>query len=241
MTYNLPGLRSCFTALTTLAVVSACGSPVQNPKAAAATESAADAMHTVPHSQVLATSKTADSAEIFEALGEQAFTASPDELALLVETASQTAHGLGGLMPGDISEQLDGQMMAIREAVKRDDRADIALSAVEAFRLVVSRFPPDARIPLPVSYLDYAGFRMQADLKSVPIRWEDADAALAYAREQWSAVESRVKDETLRVRFENELAALESELVKRDALAASAAVIIELDSVDVLESYFQSQ
>ncbi|KDA00828.1 hypothetical protein HOC_18544 [Hyphomonas oceanitis SCH89] len=173
-------------------------------------------------------------------MGEQAFTATPDQLAILVDNASQTARGLVGLMPGDSSKELDGQMTAIREAVKRDERADIALSAVEAFKLVVTRFPPDTRIPLAISYLDYAGFRIQADLKSVPIRWEDADAAMAYAKEQWSVVESQVRNENLRMRFVNELAALDSALVERDALAASAAVIVELDSVDALESDFQS-
>ncbi|WP_156950544.1 hypothetical protein [Hyphomonas oceanitis] len=240
MTHNVLRIRYGFSALTALALVTACGSPAQTPATSHVAAPGTDPTNTVTHPEIASPSKAVDSAEIFEALGEQAFTATPDQLAILVDNASQTARGLVGLMPGDSSKELDGQMTAIREAVKRDERADIALSAVEAFKLVVTRFPPDTRIPLAISYLDYAGFRIQADLKSVPIRWEDADAAMAYAKEQWSVVESQVRNENLRMRFVNELAALDSALVERDALAASAAVIVELDSVDALESDFQS-
>ena len=87
--------------------------------------------------------------------------------------------------------------------------------------------------------LDYAGFRIQADLKSDPKRWSDAREAGKFAQEQWGLIKDSVTDTELNKRFSDSLAKLDEYLSVKDEKMAAQATVTELDLVDELEGYFQ--
>jgi hypothetical protein len=181
----------------------------------------------------------AAAAENFEALTEQAFTAKPDELALLFAKAQESAAGIAGPLGPEAAKALDGRLKDAKTAIDAGNPSDVALAAVEGFRLIVSAFPPDARIPVAVSLLDYAGFRIQADLKSEPKRWSDAQEATKFAHGHWDQIKDKVTDAALNKRFAASLASLDEFLSAKEARMASKAVVTELDLVDELERFFQ--
>ena len=222
--------------LLAIAALSGCGSS-QSPN-----DSSNSSVQTVAVPQNEAVSSAialAAAAENFEALTEQAFTAKPDELALLFAMAQESATGIAGQLDPAAAKALDGRVKDAKTAIDAGNPPDIALAAVEGYRLIVSAFSPDAKIPVAVSLLDYAGFRIQADLKSDPKRWSDAREAGIFAQEQWALIKDSVTDTELNKRFSDSLAKLDEYLSVKDEKMAAQATVTELDLVDELEGYFQ--
>jgi hypothetical protein len=71
----------------------------------------------------------------------------------------------------------------MKSARQVQDRAGLALSSIEAYRVLVGAVADNAKVPTEVSLLDYAGFRYDADLEANPARWGDMAAAVSFARE----------------------------------------------------------
>ncbi|CAN5371273.1 hypothetical protein BH10PSE2_BH10PSE2_04230 [soil metagenome] len=177
--------------------------------------------------------------EYFETLTEQALTATPAELDVLIAQAksasARDAHRLGP----DAEAELMSRVREIAKAREVMTRADLAISSIEAFRLFVSAGSGADRVPIQVSLLDYAGFRYAIDVSTTPVRWDDAALAADVAEAQWDAIDSRVTDVGLRGRFGAAVLTLRSVARARDGNRAGRAAQAELDLVDSLETYFQ--
>ena len=223
--------------IAAVAALSACGSAnspdTRNPKS--------DPAVSVPQAEETVTLTGLPlAAENFEALTEQAFTASPGQLDSLFTKTQESVTGISGQLDPETSKAVDARLMDVKAALAAGNPADVALSAVEGYKLIVSAFPPDAKIPVAVSLLDYAGFRIQADLKSDPAHWDDAREAAQYAHEQWELIRSNVTDTELNKRFSASLADLDEYLSVKDEKMAAKAAASELNLVDELEGFFQS-
>lgn len=177
-------------------------------------------------------------AEPFEALTEQAATASSEQLGSLRDDARTAAAGVATSLGAAENRAIDGYLAAVDTAMETGDRSEIALSAVEGYRTLVEATSGSGSVPRNVSLLDYAGFRYQADLAAKPIRWDDATAALGFADQQWAGLQEEVMDESLRNIFDTALGDLRAATDARDATRARAAVAFELNLVDMLEHHF---
>ncbi len=180
----------------------------------------------------------AAAAEPFEALTEQAFSADKAKLVTLLANVENAAKSIGPVLQAPVSKDLDARIADAKTAIATDKRADIALSAVEGYRLIVSQFPEASSVPPAVSLLDYAGFRIQADLQTVPVRWDDATAALTFAQDQWAGVSGRITDKKLADSFSSTLSQLDDAITNKKLEAAKKAAVAELDQVDELEKFF---
>lgn len=182
--------------------------------------------------------KLAAAAEPFEALTEQAFSADATKMAALLADVENAATSIRPVLQQAAAKDLDARIADAKTAIASNKPADIALSAVEGYRLIVSQFPQSSRVPPSVSLLDYAGFRIQADLQAVPTRWEDAAAAMTFAKDQWATVSGRVTDKKLADSFAATLSQLEAAIVQKNLEDAKKTAVSELDQVDDLEKFF---
>ena len=117
----------------------------------------------------------------------------------------------------------------------------MALSAIEAYRVLVSAVTDNAKVPTEVSLLDYSGFRYDADLKASPIRWDDMAQAISFARKNWVTISPRVKSAQLAADFEKTITDMDNAVVQRSKKLATSSVKTELDLVDQLENFFSAQ
>lgn len=179
-------------------------------------------------------------AEPFEALTENAATASSGELNILIADAKTAVASMRPHLAGGAGREIDQMITAIDRARDTNDRVGIALSSIEIYRLLVSAVPDGTKIPSEVSLLDYAGFRIQANLAASPPRWEDIDSALLFANAHWAELGPSVTDTALASRFETELNQIANAAEARDTERARIAVVAELDLVDELEQYFSA-
>lgn len=177
-------------------------------------------------------------AEPFEALTEQAASASPNKLGALIADARKAADGIGPALSAASKQALDKEMTQIAVSEKNNLRTAIALAAVEGYRTLVESAADTGPVPQAVSLLDYAGFRYQANLAAKPVDWNDVDAAVSVAREKWLAVEAKVADPALHREFATAVDDMAKAAKVRDATAAMTAATKELDLVDKLETYF---
>lgn len=180
-------------------------------------------------------------AEPFEALTEQAATASPVVLDKLVADARSAADAISGSLDQAQRARLDSQLADIATGRKSDDRTRIALAAVEGYRTLVENSADSEVTPQAVSLLDYAGFRYQANLAAQPARWADAAATVDFADSQWTVLGPQIAEAPLRDEMSRSLANMRKAVLGKDESLARSASTTELDLVDKLEVYFASK
>lgn len=178
-------------------------------------------------------------AEPFENLTEMAFAASWTRIDHTISEARRAAAGARGSLPAVAVGSMDAHLAAMTAARQKKDRADLALSSIEVYRVLVSSVSAGTRIPNQVSLLDYAGFRYDADLKSSPIRWDDMNQVVAFAHQQWAVVAPRIKDAALARRFTKSVDGMDRAAQQKNTSLAASSVRSESDLVDELENYFR--
>ena len=180
-------------------------------------------------------------AEPFEKLTEISFSAALTTIDETIVEAEKAAREIRGLLSKDAEGRLDAQLSAVNSSRQKQDRAELALSSIEAYRVLVSAVTTDAKVPTGVSILDYAGFRYDADLKASPVRWGDMAQAVSFARENWLVLSSRAKLSPTATDFDKVLAEMDKAVTERSEPLAASAVRIELDLVDQLEKFFSTR
>ena len=177
-------------------------------------------------------------AEAFEALTHDAYSLSPARLEAQTGTAAGVAAGVRDKLPAAAQSDMDAQVTRLQAAQVSNDRPEVALSAVEIYRLMLSGVRHPGKAPAGVGLLDYAGLRYDAGRRASPSRWDDMTAAVIVARDQWLAVSPQVKDPALLGQMDRAIADMSAAVDRRDEKAAARAVRAQLDLVDGLEAYF---
>ena len=177
-------------------------------------------------------------AEPFENLTEMAFASRWSKIDHTISEARRLASGARGSLPQDAVGSMDAHLAAMTSARQKKDRADLALSSIEVYRVLVSSVSAGTRIPTQVSLLDYSGFRYDADLKSSPIRWDDMNKVVAFAHQQWVVIAPRVRDASLAKRFTESVDGMDRAAQHNNASLAASSARSESDLVDELENYF---
>ena len=176
-------------------------------------------------------------AEPFEALTEMAFSVPGPRVDSAIATADAATMRVRSSLSQASAAQLDAWLAVVHQASKSDDRAALALSSVEAYRILVSDAPP-GKVPTAVSLMDYAGMRYDADFRAMPIRWPDMKEAAMYAHEQWNSISDKITDTTLRERVDAAVTDMEVGADLQNTFKARRSVTAEQELVDELEGYF---
>lgn len=176
------------------------------------------------------------SAEPFEVLTEQAFPAPWAEVDRLIADARAAAANARRALPAAGAAELDSGLAAITAARQAQDRPGLALAAVEIYRLLVqSQDPATAAVPIPVSLLDYAGFRYDALAQAPTVDWGAMEQVTRFAQGQWRAVEPSIGSPALHGVIPQSLGAMAQAASLRDIPFARSAAATELALVDLLE------
>ncbi len=190
-----------------------------------------------PPTGIVAGSPMLVAPEPFETLTEMAFSVSGLRLDSAIAAADAAAKRARGSLSQGSAVQLDARLAEIHQASKSDDRVALAISSIEAYRILVSAARP-GKVPTAVNLMDYAGLRYDADFQAMPIRWPDMKGAATYARGQWGAISDQIDDPALRERVEAAVTDMEAAANQQNTFKARRSVTAELELVDELEGYF---
>jgi hypothetical protein len=194
-----------------------------------------------PNSASPAADRLLASAEPFELLTEGAFTDPVSRLDQMIAHGRDAVGGIRSLLSPGAARRTDELLAALQRDRANGKRADLALSSIEIYRILVSSVGVRTKIPADVSLLDYAGFRFQADLQAKPVRWDDMREAILFANNHWVVIASRVSDKSVSVPLETALSQMAIAVEHRDPMLAATAVNDELNQVDKLEAYFNTR
>ena len=231
----LLGLLAAFALTGCSKTANETSQPAANASAAKFEADATSAPAPTPPSPERRTALVA-AAERFENLTEAAFSTDPAELAK--RTALATAAGASvrkGMSP-DHGAALDSALGKIGLAARTRNTVDLSLASNEAYRAVLSEAGGEAKVPLDIGLLDYAGFRILADASDPKPRWDDVREALGYAHQRWNAVKPLIANAKAQDDFDKALVWVQEALAAKDAKSLERAATHELDLVDVLET-----
>lgn len=180
-------------------------------------------------------------AEIFENLSEAAPTmdAAAFKKAL---TAFETLYpSISGQLVPDRKNRLDSLVTGVRNAWQKGDRGTVANQAIEVYRLFQESIDHSGqRVPVEVSLLDYAGFKLNALLVSKQPDWRQAGKTAQEASMWWSAIEARVTDKALRSAMAHTIRGIKEAAGRKDSTLLRFAAEMDLILVDGLEAFFSS-
>lgn len=175
-------------------------------------------------------------AEPFEALTEQAPSATWARIDELIGVARTQADSVRQELPRSSAAALDRDFGLMAGARLAEDRLGIALSSVEGYRTIVeAQNSASAAPPIPVSLLDYAGFRYDALSRAPNVDWREMTRSADFARRQWAALRPEVRSAALADVVDNALSAMNRAAADKNVAFARSAAATELALVDVLE------
>lgn len=223
------------SALATTLLLASCGNQTANQTEPKASLPSALASRADERSNNLALFAAA---EEFETLTESSFSADVATLEKMISKARIATAKIAKFASSKLTTQLQQHLANIQTAQKNNATADLAIESNEAFRTLVSAVGGKQIIPVNVSLLDYAGFRVDADAQATPARFDDMKVAVIFAQEQWAGIKSRQEIAKLIPRFSAALDKMELASRSGDVALARAAAKVELDMVDELETAF---
>lgn len=154
----------------------------------------------------------------------------------LIADARTAADKVRASLPARGAAKLDQQLAAIAGGQKAHDRLGTALAAVEGYRtLVEAQDPANARPPIPVSLLDYAGFRYDALAHAPTVDWQKMAYSAGFARQQWATLKPAIKSAATVGVVDSALEAMDEAVKRKDVAFAQKAAATELALVDLLE------
>jgi hypothetical protein len=137
---------------------------------------------------------------------------------------------------------LDARTAEIALARKAQDRLGLALASVETYRhLVEAQDPVAAKVPIPVSLLDYAGFRYNALAQAPTVDWRAMDEAARFAGDQWRGLAPTMRSQALPGVMTESIAAMSLAAKRHDTASARSAAATELALVDLIEEQAAAQ
>lgn len=140
-----------------------------------------------------------------------------------------------------VRQRFESETAAIHESYRRRDQYSLALQAADAYRtLVAAQDAAVLAVPIEVSLLDYAGFKLTALLSRPSPDWQAVQATAGEARKFWAAIEGRLTDKSLHTLTTTVVDGLVTAARDRDRVRAQFAAQVDLDLVDVLEGHFMS-
>lgn len=180
-----------------------------------------------------------EAAEPFEFLAENAFKEDFAKLDKTIRAAERAARSVTPRLAGGAVKELQAQLALLTAARQRQDRLELALAAVEGYRVLAFGVSENAAVPASVDLLDYAGFRFDANLRAEPVRWDAMAAAAQITQENWTKLAPRVTDAGLTEKVVGALDGMEQSVLRRDRGLAATSVKLALDLVDELERFFK--
>jgi hypothetical protein len=151
----------------------------------------------------------------------------------------QRANILGVLSP-EAGKRFEAGLAAIRQKRASEDFLKVALEAVETYRLLTTSLDRGKlKVPIEISLLDYAGFKVKVLSKRQPPDWQAMQGVATQAAKDWQAIQGKVADKSLQSLMNTTMAGLNQAIEGQDAAMTRFAAQVVLDLVDLLEQQFK--
>lgn len=178
----------------------------------------------------------------FEGLTETAIDGNSAKIAKAVKTAEEARPATRALLTAGAATRFDQLFDELTAAHAKRDFVTVALQSAELYKVLVTACDASALVvPMEVSLLDYAGFRIHALLKASAPDWSAIAAVTVEANGYWAKIRSRVANKKLQSGMDKAQAAMAASAAKHDAALSHSSAKANLDLVDDLEKFFAKE
>jgi len=176
----------------------------------------------------------------FEDLTENALAGNREGIQSVLKAYDEQAEKVRKVLSPKARHDLELLVAAIKKAEQRGDNESVALNSVEAYRTLIESLDTNSlTVPVQVSLLDYAGFRLKVLLHGKSPDWSILRKTAEEAHRHWTAIEYRVSDQGIRDAVNTMITGLKQATTSRNAEMALFAAQVDLALVDLLEKYFE--
>ncbi len=145
-------------------------------------------------------------------------------------------------LSSEMLASFDSHLQAIRQGIASSDNTTVALHAAETYRLLISSLDKTTLIvPVEVSLLDYAGFKLNVLANAKSPDFGAMTNTVTEARGFWDAIQAKVKEKGLHDVMNTAIEGMEQAAAKKNLDMAAFAAQVDLDLVDLLEHYFKTK
>jgi hypothetical protein len=176
----------------------------------------------------------------FEDLTEYALANNAEGMKKALAAFDGQAVAVHQVFPPAAHQELTSLVTTIRQAQENGKNQVVAMNSVEAYRVLVESL--DAKslvVPLQVSLLDYAGFKLKVLLAANPPDWTAIQKTIAAARGYWTSLAPLVRDKALNDAVKTVINGLDRAGEAKNSEMAGLAAQMDLALVDLLEGYFE--
>ena len=178
-------------------------------------------------------------ADYFVAVAEAAPAADEAALHKLVGEAAYAESAVHRSLSIRARHDIEEHQAKLNAALKSSARAQVALSASEAFRVLIDDTVTADAVPTGVMQLEYARLRVQADLTAIPARWGDIAAGQAGTRLAWDDLSTDISNAALKAQIAASARELDGAVARKDVAAARAVTVEQRHQVERLKAYFK--
>lgn len=176
----------------------------------------------------------------FEDLTENALAGNKKGMQLALKAYDQQAARVSKVLSSKARHDIELLVATIKKAEQRADYESVALNSVEAYRTLIESLDTSSLIvPVQVSFLDYAGFKMKVFLHVKSPDWSALRKTAEEALQHWTAIESCVSDKGLHDAVNTMITGMIKATAVKNADMAFFAAQVDLVLVDLLEGYFE--
>lgn len=176
----------------------------------------------------------------FEDLTENALAGNKKGMQLALKAYEEQAAKVSKVLSPKARHDMELLVTTIKKAEQRADNESVALNSVEAYRTLIESLDTSRlTVPVEVSLLDYAGFKLKVLLQAKLPNWSHLRKTAEEALRHWTAIESRVSDKGLRDAVNTMITGLNKAITTKNADMAVFAAQMDLSLVDLLEGYFE--
>jgi hypothetical protein len=176
----------------------------------------------------------------FEDLTEYALANNAEGMKKALKAFDDQAASVRQVLPPPALQKLTSLVAEIRQAQQKGENQVVAMNSVEAYRVLVDSL--DAKslvVPLQVSLLDYAGFKLKVLLAANPPDWTAIQGTVAAAGSSWKSLAPLVRDKALSDAVNTMITGLNQSVAAKNSGMAGLAAQMDLALVDLLEGYFE--
>lgn len=176
----------------------------------------------------------------FEDLTENALAGNKKGMRAALKAYDEQAEKVSKVLSPKVRHDIELMVSTIRKAEQRGDNETVALNSVEAYRTLIESLDAAAlKVPVQVSLLDYAGFKLEVLLHVKSPDWQVLRKTAEEARRHWTSIESHVSDKGLRDAVNTMIMGMNRATTLKNAEMAQFAAQVDLALVDLLEEYFE--
>lgn len=172
----------------------------------------------------------------FEDMVEFALTGNDSDISKSLAAADQHVRNIKTTLPASAAIKFAALMDELHKATTGKDHYKVAENAVEIFRLLADNLQADVLdVPIEVSLLDYAGFKLRVLAASQKPDWRNIRKTVQETTAWWKSINSKVSAKGLRNAFDTLIRGLEDAAMVDNLPMLRFAAQMDLDLVDLLE------